>query len=206
MRAVNIGGIHHRAGRIAAAALRLSDAGRGARAARRSRRAARWSRRRTCPRARRCRSSELLAGEASRMSDRLLLRSRCSAAPRARRRLLSAGDDLASARRGDARRRVRRRAPATDCSSARTARAASRSRRCPFGASRYPEWGSAAVVGGALFASHPRHAPGALTVGVLAALPRRGSAGGRMVALRRLNGRWAKRALAALEAGQRAAR
>ena len=25
----------------------------------------------------------------------------------------------------------------------------------PFGASRYPEWGSASVVGGAIFASHP---------------------------------------------------
>src|SRR5438270_2303688 len=32
----------------------------------------------------------------------------------------------------------------------------------PFGASRYPEWGSAAVVGGALFAAQPPAMPGAL--------------------------------------------
>ena len=30
----------------------------------------------------------------------------------------------------------------------------------PFGASRYPEWGSAAVVGGALFAAHDGRQPG----------------------------------------------
>ena len=30
----------------------------------------------------------------------------------------------------------------------------------PFGASRYPEWGSASVVGGAIFASHPAHPAG----------------------------------------------
>ena len=30
----------------------------------------------------------------------------------------------------------------------------------PFGASRYPEWGSAAVVGGAIFAAHPRASAG----------------------------------------------
>src|SRR5215208_1393253 len=32
----------------------------------------------------------------------------------------------------------------------------------PFGASRYPEWGSASVVGGAIFASHPAHPAGAM--------------------------------------------
>src|SRR4051812_47625043 len=40
----------------------------------------------------------------------------------------------------------------------------------PFGASRYPEWGSASVVGGAIFASHPTHPPGAMTLAMLGAL------------------------------------
>ena len=40
----------------------------------------------------------------------------------------------------------------------------------PFGASRYPEWGSASVVGGALFASQPAGSAGALTVAVCASL------------------------------------
>lgn len=40
----------------------------------------------------------------------------------------------------------------------------------PFGASRYPEWGSAAVVGGALFAMTPDDMPAAMTLSVLAAL------------------------------------
>src|SRR3954447_16422801 len=38
----------------------------------------------------------------------------------------------------------------------------------PFGAAKYPEWGSAATVGGALFASHTAsHPPGAMTVAIL---------------------------------------
>src|SRR5579864_1369574 len=40
----------------------------------------------------------------------------------------------------------------------------------PFGASRYPEWGSASVVGGAIFADYPSHPAGALAVSLLAAL------------------------------------
>src|SRR5262245_64982939 len=36
----------------------------------------------------------------------------------------------------------------------------------PFGASRYPEWGSAAVVGGAIFASHPTQPAGAMTLAI----------------------------------------
>ena len=40
----------------------------------------------------------------------------------------------------------------------------------PFGASRYPEWGSAGVVGGALFASQPPGMPGALPASILAAI------------------------------------
>ena len=38
----------------------------------------------------------------------------------------------------------------------------------PFGASRYPEWGSAAVVGGAIFATHPSHPAGAMEIQHLA--------------------------------------
>ena len=40
----------------------------------------------------------------------------------------------------------------------------------PVGASRYPEWGSASVVGGALFALRPVPTSGALTMAVLGAL------------------------------------
>src|SRR5260221_745322 len=47
----------------------------------------------------------------------------------------------------------------------------------PFGASRYPEWGSAAVVGGAVAAALEPGKPGALTLGVLAGLPTAGAGG-----------------------------
>src|SRR5689334_2399955 len=40
----------------------------------------------------------------------------------------------------------------------------------PFGASRYPEWGSAAAVGGALFASSPKPPAGAMSMAVIAAV------------------------------------
>jgi mannose/fructose/N-acetylgalactosamine-specific phosphotransferase system component IIC len=40
----------------------------------------------------------------------------------------------------------------------------------PFGAAKYPEWGSAATVGGALFASHPSHPAGSMTVAVIASI------------------------------------
>ena len=56
----------------------------------------------------------------------------------------------------------------------------------PFGASRYPEWGSAGVVGGALFASQPSGMPGALPASVLAALLTASISGWSMVVLRRL--------------------
>jgi PTS system mannose-specific IIC component len=56
----------------------------------------------------------------------------------------------------------------------------------PFGAARYPEWGSAGVVGGALFASQPSGMPGALPASVLAALLTASISGWSMVALRRL--------------------
>ena len=56
----------------------------------------------------------------------------------------------------------------------------------PFGASRYPEWGSAAVVGGALFAAQPMGMPGALPASMLAALLTASISGWSMVVLRRL--------------------
>jgi mannose/fructose/N-acetylgalactosamine-specific phosphotransferase system component IIC len=56
----------------------------------------------------------------------------------------------------------------------------------PFGAARYPEWGSAGVVGGALFAAQPSGMPGALPASVLAALLTASISGWSMVVLRRL--------------------
>jgi PTS system mannose-specific IIC component len=55
----------------------------------------------------------------------------------------------------------------------------------PFGASRYPEWGSAAVVGGALFAMSPDAAPAAMTVAALAALITASVGGNSMVWMRK---------------------
>lgn len=63
----------------------------------------------------------------------------------------------------------------------------------PFGASRYPEWGGAAVVAGALFAMTPEGTAAAMTVSVLAGLVTAGFGGISMVALRRWNARWAQR-------------
>ena len=71
----------------------------------------------------------------------------------------------------------------------------------PFGASRYPEWGSAAVVGGALFASRPDDMPGAMATSVVAALATAWVGSFTMVWLRRLNARWARARLAALQRG-----
>jgi PTS system mannose-specific IIC component len=71
----------------------------------------------------------------------------------------------------------------------------------PFGASRYPEWGSAAVVGGALFASVPEGTAASMTVAVLAALCTASIGGSSMVALRRWNARLARRQLAGIERG-----
>lgn len=73
----------------------------------------------------------------------------------------------------------------------------------PFGASRYPEWGSASVVGGAIFANNPEHAAGAMTLSVLAALATTWIGGWTMVKLRQLNAVWAGRKRAALENGSR---
>lgn len=71
----------------------------------------------------------------------------------------------------------------------------------PFGASRYPEWGSASVVGGALIASPAVPAPGAFVVALLASLAVAWVGGHSMVWLRRLNARWARERLAALDQG-----
>ena len=73
----------------------------------------------------------------------------------------------------------------------------------PFGASRYPEWGSASVVGGALFASAPTHPAGALSLALIAALATAWIGGWTMVRLRQLNARWATQSQKALDAGAR---
>lgn len=71
----------------------------------------------------------------------------------------------------------------------------------PVGASRYPEWGSASVVGGALFAAQPPGAAGALVLSVLCALVTAYVGGASMVLLRRLNGQLARAHLERLAAG-----
>jgi mannose/fructose/N-acetylgalactosamine-specific phosphotransferase system component IIC len=73
----------------------------------------------------------------------------------------------------------------------------------PFGASRYPEWGSAAVVGGVIFGSHAAHPAGAMTLAVVSALATTWVGGWTMVQLRKLNARWAGKRRDALEAGAR---
>ena len=75
----------------------------------------------------------------------------------------------------------------------------------PVGASRYPEWGSASVVGGGLFAHFAEQGAGALVVSVLAALATAWAGGWTMVMLRRINGIVARRSRAALERGSSAA-
>ena len=75
----------------------------------------------------------------------------------------------------------------------------------PFGASRYPEWGSASVVGGAIFASHPSHPAGAMTCAMVAALATTWTGGWTMVKLRQANAAWARARRDALEAGSRGA-
>ena len=73
----------------------------------------------------------------------------------------------------------------------------------PFGASRYPEWGSASAVGGAIFAEAPDHAAGAMTLALIAALTTAWFGGWTMVKLRQLNARWAGSSQRALDAGAR---
>ena len=62
----------------------------------------------------------------------------------------------------------------------------------PFGASRYPEWGSAGVIGGTFFAKATQFEAGRLTTSVLAALLVAWVGGWSMVQVRKLNARWAR--------------
>jgi mannose/fructose/N-acetylgalactosamine-specific phosphotransferase system component IIC len=73
----------------------------------------------------------------------------------------------------------------------------------PFGASRYPEWGSAGVVGGAIAAALRTHPAGSITVGVLATLATAWVGGWTLVKLRQWNAWLAGRRRSALEAGAR---
>lgn len=75
----------------------------------------------------------------------------------------------------------------------------------PFGASRYPEWGSASALGGALFASVPEHPAGSSALAIIAALATAWIGGWSMVKQRQLTARWAARSRAALDAGARGA-
>jgi mannose/fructose/N-acetylgalactosamine-specific phosphotransferase system component IIC len=71
----------------------------------------------------------------------------------------------------------------------------------PFGASRYPDWGSASVVGGALFAAQPGSPSGALAASLFAALVTAMISGRSMVWLRRFNASLAAHEHDALEMG-----
>jgi PTS system mannose-specific IIC component len=73
----------------------------------------------------------------------------------------------------------------------------------PFGASRYPEWGSAGVIGGALYASTPGFAAGRLTTSVLAALVLAWFGGWSMVQVRKLNASLARSRHDAVASGAR---
>jgi mannose/fructose/N-acetylgalactosamine-specific phosphotransferase system component IIC len=70
-----------------------------------------------------------------------------------------------------------------------------------LGASRYPEWGSASVVGGALFAQVPDGTAASMSVAALAALVTAGIGGWTMVLLRRWNAHWARRQQARIANG-----
>ena len=71
----------------------------------------------------------------------------------------------------------------------------------PVGASRYPEWGSASVVGGALIGRYGEASPGALSVTLLAAIATGWIGGWTMVQLRGLNAAMARRLRPAINAG-----
>lgn len=74
------------------------------------------------------------------------------------------------------------------------------------GASRYPEWGTASVVGGAMFAGmQPANWAGALPVSIAAALLTAWLGGWSMYLLRRGNGVLARQRLQELGAGSRSA-
>ena len=71
----------------------------------------------------------------------------------------------------------------------------------PVGASRYPEWGSASVVAGALAAEFAPRSAAALPMAALVGLGTALGGGWSMMRLRRLNARWAHRHADALERG-----
>ncbi|MEO5568397.1 MAG: PTS sugar transporter subunit IIC [Gemmatimonadaceae bacterium] len=73
----------------------------------------------------------------------------------------------------------------------------------PFGAAKYPEWGSAATVGGALFAGHPTHPAGSMTMAVIAAIATGWIGAWTMYQLRQLNAAAANRHRSGLDAGAR---
>lgn len=73
----------------------------------------------------------------------------------------------------------------------------------PFGASRYPEWGSAAVVGGGIYVHDAGNPAGAMALAIIGALASAMLSGWSMVKLRELNGRWATSRRDALDAGAR---
>lgn len=73
----------------------------------------------------------------------------------------------------------------------------------PFGASRYPEWGSASVIGGAFFAKAMSFEAGQLTTSVLAALAVAWVGGWSMVQVRKLNAWWARGRHDAVASGSR---
>jgi mannose/fructose/N-acetylgalactosamine-specific phosphotransferase system component IIC len=73
----------------------------------------------------------------------------------------------------------------------------------PFGASRYPEWGSASVIGGAFFAKAMTFEAGQLTTSVLAALAVAWVGGWSMVQVRKLNAWWARGRHDAVASGSR---
>lgn len=75
----------------------------------------------------------------------------------------------------------------------------------PVGASRYPEWGSASVVAGAVYAADAGSAVGALVAAVLGALVVAWLGGWTMVKLRQHNAAVARRHQQALDAGSRGA-
>lgn len=73
----------------------------------------------------------------------------------------------------------------------------------PFGASRYPEWGSASVIGGVLYSGSTAFDAGRLTTAVLATLVVAWVGGWSMVQVRRLNARLARSRHEAVASGAR---
>lgn len=73
----------------------------------------------------------------------------------------------------------------------------------PVGASRYPEWGGASAVGGALVAQSPDWHEGTIVVALVATLATAWLGGWSMVQLRNWNGRQAERRKTQINAGDR---